>query len=79
MNLIFCHQNIPSQFKHLALARHPANRVVVLMKRENPVLLNVQTVVYGLRCEVNNAISAATRPLQTRTGARSFTRRWGVL
>jgi glycosyltransferase involved in cell wall biosynthesis len=48
MNILFLHQNMPGQFKHLApaLARDPAHRVVFLTRREEGDLPGVRRVSY---------------------------------
>lgn len=48
MNILFLHQNMPGQFKHLApaLARNPAHRVVFLTQRDDVTLPGVQRVLY---------------------------------
>lgn len=48
MNILFLHQNMPGQFRHLApaLARDPAHRVVFLTRREDGELPGVRRVVY---------------------------------
>jgi glycosyltransferase involved in cell wall biosynthesis len=48
MNILFLHQNMPGQFKHLApaLARDPANRVVFLTRRQDGELPGVRRVSY---------------------------------
>ena len=53
MNILFVHQNLPGQFRHLApaLAQDPANGVVFLTQRENVVLPGVRTVLYKPRRE----------------------------
>lgn len=49
MNILFIHQNMPGQFKHLAarLAEQPGNQVVFLTHREGGDLPNVRRVTYG--------------------------------
>ena len=48
MNILFVHQNMPGQFKHLApaLAADPANRVVFVTKRGDVDLARVRRVTY---------------------------------
>ena len=48
MNILFIHQNMPGQFKHLAplLARDPANKVVFLTKRPDIQLPGVVKAMY---------------------------------
>ncbi|MBF0334432.1 MAG: glycosyltransferase family 4 protein [Alphaproteobacteria bacterium] len=48
MNLLFVHQNMPGQFRHLAahLARQPDNRVFFLTRREDVEIAGVTRVVY---------------------------------
>ena len=48
MNILFIHQNMPGQYKHLApaLARDPNNRVLFLTKRTDVVLPGVTRVSY---------------------------------
>jgi glycosyltransferase involved in cell wall biosynthesis len=48
MNILFLHQNMPGQFKHLApaLARQPGNRVMFLTRRRDIDLPGVQRVSY---------------------------------
>lgn len=50
MNLLFVHQNMPGQFKHLAarLAADPANRVVFVTNREGGDLPGVERRSYKL-------------------------------
>ena len=49
MDILFLHQNIPGQYKHLApaLAAEPGNRVVFVTKRQGVTLPGVRTVVYA--------------------------------
>lgn len=48
MNVLFIHQNMPGQFKHLApvLASNPKNKVVFLTKRRDIKLSGVINVIY---------------------------------
>jgi len=48
MNILFIHQNMPGQFKHLApaLGRDPGNRVAFLTKRDDVMLPGVARVTY---------------------------------
>jgi glycosyltransferase involved in cell wall biosynthesis len=48
LNILFVHQNMPGQFKHLApqLARDPANKVVFVTKRDNVDLPGVRRISY---------------------------------
>ncbi|MBY0432205.1 MAG: glycosyltransferase family 4 protein [Rhodospirillales bacterium] len=48
MNIVFIHQNMPGQFKHLAqhFAAQPGNRVVFITQRENVEIPNVVRIVY---------------------------------
>ncbi|OJY73147.1 MAG: glycosyl transferase family 1 [Rhodospirillales bacterium 70-18] len=48
MNLLFLHQNMPGQFKHLApaLARDPANKVVFVTRRDGFDMPGVRRVTY---------------------------------
>jgi glycosyltransferase involved in cell wall biosynthesis len=50
MNILFVHQNMPGQFKHLAarLAADPKNKVVFVTNRDGGDLPNVRRVTYGL-------------------------------
>jgi len=50
VNILFVHQNMPGQFRHLAarLAADPANRVVFLTKRDDVELPGVRRVGYKL-------------------------------
>jgi len=50
MNILFVHQNMPGQFKHLApqLAANPKNKVAFITKREGIDLPNVRRVNYTL-------------------------------
>ena len=50
MNILFVHQNMPGQYRHLApyLARDPANRVVFITKRDDCDLPRIQRVTYQL-------------------------------
>lgn len=49
MNILFIHQNMPAQFKHLApmLAAMPGNRVVFLTRTCRRPLAGVETVTYA--------------------------------
>lgn len=60
MNILFVHQNMPGQFKHLAplLARDPKNRVVFLTARKNVEMPGVATAVY----ETPRGASPETHP-----------------
>ncbi|MDQ2105336.1 glycosyltransferase family 4 protein [Azospirillum isscasi] len=48
MNIVFIHQNMPGQYKHLAarLAADPANRVVFITKRTDREIPNVRRLSY---------------------------------
>ncbi|WP_454021021.1 glycosyltransferase family 4 protein [Azospirillum sp. Marseille-Q6669] len=48
MNIVFIHQNMPGQYKHLAarLAADPANRVVFITKRTDRDIPNVRRLSY---------------------------------
>ena len=48
MNIVFIHQNMPGQYKHLAarLAADPANRVVFITKRTDREIPNVRRLNY---------------------------------
>ncbi|MCW2240977.1 glycosyltransferase family 4 protein [Azospirillum canadense] len=48
MNIVFIHQNMPGQYKHLAarLAADPANRVVFITKRTDRDIPNVRRLTY---------------------------------
>lgn len=48
MNIVFIHQNMPGQYKHLAarLAADPANRVVFITKRADRDIPNVRRLTY---------------------------------
>ena len=48
MNILFVHQNMPGQFRHLAphLARDPGNRVVFITRQDRIELPGVQRVTY---------------------------------
>jgi glycosyltransferase involved in cell wall biosynthesis len=48
MNILFVHQNMPGQFRHLAphLARDPRNRVVFITKQDRVELPHVRRVTY---------------------------------
>jgi glycosyltransferase involved in cell wall biosynthesis len=50
LNILFVHQNMPGQFKHLApqLAADKRNRVAFITKRENIELPGVKKVTYAL-------------------------------
>jgi len=49
MDILFVHQNMPAQFRHLApaLAARGGNRVVFLTRRDDVELPGVRRVVYG--------------------------------
>ena len=55
MNVLFIHQNMPGQFKHLApmLARDKRNRVVFLTKRNDVMLQGVGRAAYKAPREVS--------------------------
>ncbi|MBB3267926.1 glycosyltransferase involved in cell wall biosynthesis [Azospirillum sp. OGB3] len=48
MNIVFIHQNMPGQYKHLAarLAADPANRVIFITKRTDRDIPNVRRLSY---------------------------------
>jgi len=54
MNILFIHQNMPGQYKHLApaLARSPDNKVVFLTKRDDVTLPGVARATYKAPREV---------------------------
>lgn len=56
MNILFIHQNMPGQYKHLAaaLARDPGNRVVFVTRRADRAIPGVHRVTYRTRREPKN-------------------------
>ncbi|WP_353861985.1 glycosyltransferase family 4 protein [Azospirillum formosense] len=57
MNIVFIHQNMPGQYKHLAarLAEDPANKVVFITKRNDRDIPNVRRLVYRPSRQANEA------------------------
>ena len=57
MNIIFIHQNMPGQYKHLAakLAEHSQNKVVFITKREDRNIPNVRRIAYKVPRSPNDA------------------------
>lgn len=57
MNILFVHQNMPGQFKHLAphLAADPRNRVVFLTRRKGVAISGVETITYAVPREATAA------------------------
>jgi glycosyltransferase involved in cell wall biosynthesis len=57
LNILFIHQNMPAQFKHLApaLAADPKNRVVFLTQRSDVKIPRVETVSYTVTREAKAA------------------------
>ncbi len=55
MNILFVHQNMPGQFKHLAarLAADPKNKVAFVTNRGDVEIPNVRREVYGLPRKAN--------------------------
>lgn len=51
VKIVFIHQNMPGQYKHLAsaMAADPANQVVFITKRGDHALPGVKRLVYGTR------------------------------
>ncbi|CBS86282.1 glycosyltransferase family 4 protein [Azospirillum lipoferum] len=51
MKIVFIHQNIPGQYKHLAaaLAADPANHVVFITRRSDRDIPGVRCLTYGVR------------------------------
>ena len=51
MDILFLHQNMPGQFRHLApaLARDPAHKVVFLTRRQDATLPGVRRITYTPR------------------------------
>lgn len=58
MKILFIHQNMPGQYKHLAptLARDPANEVVFITKADRPPPPGVRRVLYKTSREPNPGI-----------------------
>lgn len=58
MKIIFMHQNMPGQFKHLAarLAQNPDNQVVFIAKRKDREIPNVRKMCYDLTREPSPGI-----------------------
>jgi hypothetical protein len=57
MHILFLHQNMPGQFKHLApyLAANPKNRVVFMTQRDGVAMPGVEPAVYRPARPVANA------------------------
>jgi glycosyltransferase involved in cell wall biosynthesis len=66
VNILFVHQNMPGQFKHLAplLARDPKNRVVFVTARKDAELPNIGRVVYEVPKEASKETHQYLRRLE---------------
>lgn len=66
MNIIFIHQNMPGQYKHLAatLAANPANRVVFITRRTDRDIPGVRRLSYGVRRKADSQTHAYLRPAE---------------
>lgn len=58
MKIVFIHQNMPGQYKHLAakLAQNPDNQVVFITKRKDRSLPNVKRISYEVAREPSKSI-----------------------
>ncbi|WP_207460977.1 glycosyltransferase family 4 protein [Azospirillum sp. SYSU D00513] len=58
MKIVFIHQNMPGQYKHLAakLAQNPDNQVVFITKRKDRDIPRVKRISYGLSREPGKTI-----------------------
>jgi glycosyltransferase involved in cell wall biosynthesis len=66
MNILFVHQNMPGQFRHLAahLAQNPTNRVVFLTKVDREPPPGVARVLYGPAHRGNEATHGYVRAFE---------------